>query len=353
MKNVERIHFLDNIRWSTVILVMLYHVFYMFNAEGIPGGVGCFASVQPQDALLTFVYPWFMVLLFVISGICSALELKQNPVGYLKKRSAKLLPPCTLGLLVWQWMVGYYNIKIGGALSFIPAFLVYPLSVLSGIGPLWFIQMLWLFDLLVWLLQKWDGCHRFQEGCRHLNLAIIVSLFLGLWGCSWIGNLPIFTMYRFGIYLFSFLSGYFVFSSETNRQAVIQRASFFLFFAVITGIIFTALNFDKNYTEQHILGSFLCNIYAWLAVLAVMGVFGRWFNKTNLFAEWMTRNSWGLYILHYSCVLIPCYYLKEIFQLPELVCYLLALILVFTLTPILNWMIERIPGIRYAVLGRR
>ncbi len=37
--------YLDNIRWATVLLVMCYHVFYMFNAAGVMGGVGCFHEV--------------------------------------------------------------------------------------------------------------------------------------------------------------------------------------------------------------------------------------------------------------------------------------------------------------------
>ena len=39
--------YLDNLRWVTVVLVVLYHVFYMYNAEGIAGTLGkisCFSS---------------------------------------------------------------------------------------------------------------------------------------------------------------------------------------------------------------------------------------------------------------------------------------------------------------------
>ena len=36
----SRKHYLDNIRWVTVVIVLLYHVFYMYNAEGVLGGVG-------------------------------------------------------------------------------------------------------------------------------------------------------------------------------------------------------------------------------------------------------------------------------------------------------------------------
>ncbi len=69
--------YLDNIRWVTVLLVMVYHIFYMFNAAGVVGGVGSFRKVQYQDGLLYFVYPWFMVLLFLIAGI-SKMRIGKN-----------------------------------------------------------------------------------------------------------------------------------------------------------------------------------------------------------------------------------------------------------------------------------
>ena len=30
-----RKHYLDNIKWVTVVIVVIYHVLYMYNAEGI------------------------------------------------------------------------------------------------------------------------------------------------------------------------------------------------------------------------------------------------------------------------------------------------------------------------------
>ena len=40
-----RKHFLDNLRWGTVLSVLVYHVFYLYNAEGVLGGVGAFSEV--------------------------------------------------------------------------------------------------------------------------------------------------------------------------------------------------------------------------------------------------------------------------------------------------------------------
>ena len=53
--------YIDNIRWITVVLVVLYHV--------------------------------------------------------IKKRTGKLLVPSTLGLLVFWWILGYYNLLISGGLE--------------------------------------------------------------------------------------------------------------------------------------------------------------------------------------------------------------------------------------------
>ncbi len=72
--------YLDNIRWTTVLLVVIYHVFYIFNSVGVPGGLGSFSDLQYQDVILYFVYPWFMILLFTVAGMSAkyALDVKSK-----------------------------------------------------------------------------------------------------------------------------------------------------------------------------------------------------------------------------------------------------------------------------------
>ena len=57
--NNTRKHYLDNIRWITVVLVVIYHVFYMYNAEGISGVVGRITDLEVQyvDLYQYIVYP--------------------------------------------------------------------------------------------------------------------------------------------------------------------------------------------------------------------------------------------------------------------------------------------------------
>lgn len=116
-----RRHYLDNLRWATVLLVMLYHVIYMYNGVITAGVVGPFAPVQPQDAVQYLLYPWFMVLLFVVSGASARLALeRQPPKAFAVRRTEKLLVPSTLGLLVFQWVLGGFNMALAGAFDTLP-----------------------------------------------------------------------------------------------------------------------------------------------------------------------------------------------------------------------------------------
>ena len=71
-----RRHYLDNIRWITVGLVVLYHVIFMYNSVVTAGVIGPFWEVQYQDAVQYLLYPWFMVLLFLVSGMCARYYLE-------------------------------------------------------------------------------------------------------------------------------------------------------------------------------------------------------------------------------------------------------------------------------------
>ena len=56
--------------------------------------------------------------------------------------------PSTLGLFAFHWILGYYNMLIGGgfeeAMSQMPKPILYVVMAVSGTGVLWFIQVLWL-----------------------------------------------------------------------------------------------------------------------------------------------------------------------------------------------------------------
>ena len=348
--------YLDNLRWAAVVLVMLYHVIYMFNASGVAGSTGHFAEVQPQDALLPAVYPWFMVLLFVIAGISARYALqKYPPKEFLRLRTRKLLVPATVGLLALQWITGYFNMLNADAFDSIPGTvpkpILYFICALSGTGPLWFAQMLWLFSLLLLLLRRIDRSDRLGTLGEKAGIPVLLLLFLPMWGASFLLNAPVIEVYRFGIYGLAFLLGYEVFAHEAVQQRTEKLCIPLLIAAAGMGIAYVWLNFDQNYADAAVLKGCFTNAYMWCAVLAILGCGRKWFNSTNQFAAYMIKHSFGFYVLHYLPLSITAYYTFRVWHLPAVPCYFLTGAAVMLGTPLLCEVICRIPVVRWCVLG--
>ena len=60
----ERKHYLDNIRWITVLLVIVYHVFYIFNCSGVISNLNI-QGIPQMDTIEIFMYPWFMYQVYL------------------------------------------------------------------------------------------------------------------------------------------------------------------------------------------------------------------------------------------------------------------------------------------------
>ena len=213
--------YIDNIRWMTVVLVVLYHVIYMFNGIETFGVIGPFSGVQYQDTYQYLVYPWFMLLLFVVSGMSARYALERQTHGaFLKSRTRKLLVPSTLGLLAFWWILGYYNMLLSGALDSlanVPKPVLFVIMAASGIGPLWYIQMLWVFSVILVWVRKIEKDKLWALGGK-ATVPFVILLALVVWGAAQILNTPMIVVYRFGIYGLGFFLGYFIFSHDEMME---------------------------------------------------------------------------------------------------------------------------------------
>lgn len=62
-------------------------------------------NIPMFDTVAAVIYPWFMVLLFVVSGMSAKYSLeKRTGRQFIKERAVKLLIPSTLGLFVIHWI---------------------------------------------------------------------------------------------------------------------------------------------------------------------------------------------------------------------------------------------------------
>lgn len=350
---MERKKYIDNIRWITVALVVVYHVIFIFNGTGTLGGVGPLCPVQYQDAVLYLLYPWFMLLLFVVSGMCARFYLgRHTHKEFIRERTVKLLVPSTLGVVVFGWILGYFNMKIGGAfdsMGAVPKPVLFVIMCLSGTGPLWYIQLLWVFSLLLTVFRRVEK-DRLSTLCAHTTLPVLLALAVVIYGAAQIGNVPVVVVYRFGIYGAGYLLGYLVFAHDEVMTRLEKAWLPLTAAALILGAAFTAVFWGQSYAGHEVLDTPLCNVFAWIAVLAVLAFMKKWGGFDNAFARWMTRKSWGLYLFHYLPLAACAYYIYAM-PIPAVLKYLLTAESAVVGGVLLYDIISRIPVLRWCVCG--
>lgn len=382
-----RYHYLDNIRWVTVLLVMFFHVFYYFNAYCMGSGIGGFCDYQPQDAVLYLLYPWLMPLLFVVAGMSSRYALQRKSAGeYLRTRTRKLLVPATLGLLVFQWMAGYFGMQTMnfrfhadmGAGQ--PWWVMYIMWAVCGGGGLWFIQLLWLFSLitivdplLLHTSQAPSLCREDRGGSRGPWMAAFGLLLFG--ALLYLSDQTVmdgensmqdpamlYNVYRPLYYLTAYLFGYFFFVREEVQGLLVRLRWIIIPAALVCGIWLTITTFGQDAYSPAYIRSVGNNLYAWLAILAMFSAFRTWLNhdisqlSTPAAAKICTffrDASYGLYILQFFVYMSIGYLLRAYTALPPWAMYILLFLAMFTLTPALYLLIARIPMLRYCVLGMK
>jgi hypothetical protein len=360
-----RYNFIDNLRWVTVVLVLIYHVFYNFNAQGVFGGIGGFREHQWWDTVCTVLYPWFMTLMFILAGASSRYALKHRTAKeFRQERARKLLVPSTLGLLLFGWALGLVNMKAGGGVfpEGLPVVVKYLIAVVSGTGPLWFIQDLYVFSLLLLVVRKVLDADKVEAWLGGLSVKgvsfVLLGFFLllGLLAQTQIDEVGTFdgllNLYRPIYYFGVFLVGYYIFSSERIHDYLAARYLTFGILAVIWSVYFCVCNYGADYTSSAVLQSFSCNMYCWAMVLALFGLFKHRYNCTTPFSQYMTRSSYGLYIVHMTVCTASCLWLKST-ALPVWLIYTLALIATFVGSVVLWEVLRRIPFVRWCLFGIR
>lgn len=157
----------------------------------------------------------------------------------------------------------------------------------------------------------------------------------------------------FGIYFVSFLIGYYIFSHE-NVQETIEKIRIPMACLAVVGAVLYAFRYGgTNYTSSDCLQSIITNLYLWVVILAIIGCGRKYFNRETAFTRYMTKSSFGIYVLHYPVLIVSCYILHYHFELPVIWNYIIAFAAEFIITFALYEVVKRLPVIRYLVLGMK
>ena len=360
-----RRHWIDNLRWVTVLLVLFYHVIYYYNNKGVLGGYGGFGDgLQYQDVVMYVLYPWFMPLLFILAGVSARYALeRQSAKVWFRSRTRKLLVPSTIGLLFFGFLTGFFNSLAAPAveLEALPLVVKYVIWTIGGRGPLWFIRVLWLLSLMLLLVRRLDAKDRVWQVCRRVGIVPIVLMGVMFWlGHKTLVLNPnpasaegLWNLYKPVFYAIPFLMGYFIFSHDSVQHIVQRVWRPLMACAVVAGVTLVVTTFGENNTSPQYLCTPLNNLYGYLMCLAMMGWFKSRFDRTGRVAGYMTRSSFGIYIVHYLIINSLGYTLRVGTTMSPVWMYLILTVAVFTLSPLLYELLRRTPFLRWCVLGEK
>ena len=160
-KPPRRLLFVDNIRWTMVILVLTMHAtdtyspfgnwYYTDRAQPSVGTIVFFAIYQ------SFLQAFFMGLLFFVSGYFTVQAWKRKTAAaFVRGRFVRLGIPTILYMLVIGPLTQYFLSHTWGTGGFAHQWLTHLRDGewLSETGPMWFCATLFLFTLTFVLIQK-------------------------------------------------------------------------------------------------------------------------------------------------------------------------------------------------------
>lgn len=360
-----RIFFLDHLRASLTILVVLHHLALIYGASA------AFYYLEPPkgDALASLVLlafvlinqGYFMGFFFLISGYFTPGSYdRKGPAVFLKDRLLRLGIP----LLVFVFVLGplasiglYYWADLKG-----PFIANYP--TLIGVGPIWFVEMLVFFCLgyVLWRLVARER-HQPTEGVFGTPSYCAVGLFiLALAVASYLMRIvvplgvtiPIFdfpTLAYLPQYVSFFILGAIAF--RRNWFATISGSmgrTGFIVAGVATLVLFP-LAFVSSTAEATFVGhgTFPSAIYAlWDSTFSVgmclglITLFRRFFNCQGKLGRFLSRNAYAVYIIHSPIIVLLALGLRGI-HLENLLKFALAALIGVPLCFALAFLVRQIP----------
>ena len=346
----KRIHWMDNLRTITILMVVLYHVGGVYESAGL---WGWFWLVDDPDTIswvgiVGIIFDiMVMPIMFFVSGYLTPTSLK-NKSGweFLKAKIKRLIIP---------WIIAVFTL--------IP---IYKFTFLYSRGLpqehwtsyfhitnpnsqnwLWFLPVLFLFDMVYLLLLKANV----KIPNISIKWAVLSAFFIGLVYSFVIGGIlgfrswtltPIidFENERLLLYFMTFLLGVLCFQqdifAEKPKSKMLYNIVNGIAWLPVTGHIFARLwpFFYPNPAEFPItpLYRLIWHLSFYLSVLVLMYVmvvsFSLYLDKTGSVWSELNRNSYGVYIIHVIMIgLFGTLFLS--LNLPALVKYLLLIVLTY------------------------
>jgi hypothetical protein len=353
----SRLDFLDVLRTFTIGLVVFHHVTLLYTAQfqfvnkfvrnPVPDKFNILflllmflISGSMLNAIMFFIAGYFVFASYEKRGVRAFVKDKIKRLGIPYLFGLAILDPVTLFIARLSWDK---NVRLGH-------FWIKEFFLPKTISPLhlWFIGILLIFfivftPLLAWLKKKRNQETRRKNCPRTLIYILFLFVTFAVYFCLNIFYKP----YNFlSVYIVNFpavmlpiYAGYFLlgiyasrhgwFNSE-NKECIFSWAAAFVANTVL--YFGTLVIADIEPETNHPLLAFATNGMLFSGVFLLITVFRKYQNKTSSIKAWLSRNSYGAYIVHYLIVFGVVYLMLEI-PMPVIAKYIIQIFI----CPCLAW----------------
>lgn len=359
-----RKHYIDNLRWITLLILIPYHTAMTWNTWGEPNYI-YFEGNRLISSIIVFFSPYFMPLLFVLAGISTRFALqKRTYKEYLMERVRRLLVPFLFGTVVLMPIMAYLADKFncsysGGFPEHYTIFFTKYTDLIGAdggfsLGQFWFLLYLFIISVVgVGIITVTKRFFLKTEMTIPFWLVLVLGLPLPL-----LSELLSIGGKSLVEYTYLFMLGYYIFADEK----IISKAEKNCWLLFGMGLVATILNvyfFIWSGNEYILLNTITKYVSEWVMVIALIGLGKRNLNFSGKVENYMNKRSFLFYIYHFIWVVLFQYILYGVFENNTSVLFAGTVLLAYLITFVCCEISIRVPilcfltGTKYVRKGSR
>ena len=351
---VERKYYIDNLRWSAILLLFPFHAAQIWSGGEYSGFYIWSHTNLVLYVFSTVVYPWYMTLLFTLAGIsCKYALFKSTGRQFILERTKKFVIPFFFGVLVLVPIMTYiaevfFNGYTG---TYWQQYMLFFTKVTDltgyhgGFTPahLWFLFYLFVISLAALLVISLQKKYLPKIQVRGVSYLTIILLFVPEWLCQYVINIGGKSL---GQFMLLFLFGYYIFSEDGILQKLKEYRFISLTGCFVSGTLYGYLYCFVNLRNDWMTGLYI--FFGWMGILTLLGIAQSGFNIHNRFCEYLTCASFPVYILHMPVLVVVGFFSLK---LPVGVAGQFSIIVLISLatTFMVYEIVKRIPVLRFFV----
>ena len=345
-----RKHFIDNIRWLIILLLIPYHAAQAFNTWGELNYI-CFSPNKVISSFIVFCSPFYMPVMFLLAGASTYYALKKRSYGqFIVERIKRLMIPFVFGTLSLCPFLAYIGDKTnfgydGGFFEHYRTFFTKWTDLSGfdggfGVGQFWFLYFLFVISLVsIGIIALVNKLFKDKKSSRDIPFWVI---------CLFVIPLPfLYDLLKvggksFAEYLYVFLIGYYVFSNDS----VLEKTEKYRYLTLTVGLISAIADVYMFIWSGKDFG--IANVVAkafaeWFMILALIGIGKNLLDRSGRISDYLSRRSFLFFSLHFVWIVLFQYWFSELFKTNIVLMYVIPVLCAYIATFICSEICYRIP----------